>query len=171
MRVYTATIHHRHGEDIRLSHSMKDLTAQIYAYVKGNWEEFMEDEDGECTTIPKDHQKAIDDYFKAAGEEGIGDEHEWYETDSCDVKEPKVMTLKIGAILDVVVGHLNSLGVFDFMDEGTEKTLSLGGDVTRDGFKLSACVEGAGVEEKFELKFKLVSTKYKKRGDDEADEK
>jgi enoyl-[acyl-carrier-protein] reductase (NADH) len=67
MKIFAATIEHRHGTNLYLAASQEDLTAQIYDYVVENWEaEIIEPLDADDAT-PQDN---IEYYFEQLSDQG-----------------------------------------------------------------------------------------------------
>jgi hypothetical protein len=62
--VHVGVLHHKHGSDIFVGWTEEQMYAKVYEYVKEWWEDFVPDR-----TLPKDHDKAISEYFEAAGDQ------------------------------------------------------------------------------------------------------
>lgn len=58
--VFIATISHKHGTNVYVAHSKKELEEKVFIYVSEEWEQFVE------TEIPKNHKRAIKKYFDCA---------------------------------------------------------------------------------------------------------
>ena len=82
-RVFVVTIHHKHGEDLRVQATEEGARNAILEYVKEFWSEWQDADEGDddYSPIPEDREEAISEYFSLA------EESEYYEIDELPVGE------------------------------------------------------------------------------------
>jgi len=62
--VRVGVLHHKHGSDVFVGWTEREMYAKVYRYVKEWWTDFVHDRD-----LPTDHEEAIAAYFEAAGDQ------------------------------------------------------------------------------------------------------
>lgn len=59
--VYVLRIRHRHGENVYVNHTEDGANAELYAYVRENWDEGITEQYGDLETLTQ--EQAIESYF------------------------------------------------------------------------------------------------------------